>query len=162
MKIILISFTIFMLSYCSAEDKITTEDKQDIKRILRNHKLKWNDKKNALIKYANKIRIRVGGTCHREVSKEKTIAIITDSDEVEKFKNNFQLYDPGEEDYDYECECCGDISFEFINGNKLLTTFVLAHKSEVKVPWGGQTSLTDNSVKYIHSFLKKHNYKIRD
>lgn len=105
-----------------------------------------------------KLRVRSGGTCHRDESTEKTLFEIEDAAEIEQVISNIQM-EKGEEGG--HCMCCGEPSFEFYKGEKLIGTLGFHHGRTLRWPsgWPSDGAINEESAEFFCVFLDKHGDK---
>ena len=60
---------------------------------------------------ATRLRIRSGGTCHRQLAKEKTLFELKDAAQIRDFVRQIGIV---EAESGFECMCCGEPTFEFL------------------------------------------------
>ncbi|HXX93660.1 MAG TPA: hypothetical protein VEN81_08495, partial [Planctomycetota bacterium] len=94
---------------------------------------RWMSTLQEALASATRLRVRSGGTCHRRVSEEKTLIEIKDPKEVQAFVKSLVV---DETQSDRHCMCCGDPSFEFYEGDKLVATLGFHHGSGLRWPGG--------------------------
>ena len=106
------------------------------------------------IEKANRLRVRSGGSCHRTKEMEKTLIAVTDKQLLEEIASNInfrsQQCAPG-------CACCGDPTFEWYKGKRLLAMVSLHHGIAMRWPkhWPGDAILTGDSSEWLVQWLAK-------
>ena len=103
-----------------------------------------------------RLRIRSGGTCHRDLDTEKTLLDLRDSARIEKLTKAISIAD---EDSGSNCLCCGDPSLEFYQDDNLILTLGFHHAQSLRWPsglWPGDAILTPKSAKMFCELLAEH------
>jgi hypothetical protein len=110
--------------------------------------------KNALVG-VDRIRVRSGGTCHRDEMQEVLLVEETDLAKVNDVIRALRIH---EADEVFQCGCCGDPSFEFYRGEELAATLGYHHGRMVRWPegWPGDVYLTAESAASLKAWLKGH------
>jgi hypothetical protein len=103
-----------------------------------------------------RLRIRSGGTCHRHMEQEKTLAEIAQPHEIGRFLDGIEIDEEGSNFY---CGCCGNPTFEFYAEDRLVAMVGYHHGRSLR--WaGGQWStdalLTEPSQAFTISWLAQH------
>ncbi len=116
----------------------------------------WVDSLRQAIQGTTRLRVRSGGTCHRDPNEEKTLAEIMDTAEIERV---VQAIDIDASQSDGACACCGNPTFEFYAGDKRLAMIGYHHGKSLR--WAGgswpcDAVLTDTSRKFLNSWLSQH------
>jgi hypothetical protein len=97
------------------------------------------------------LRIRDGGLCHRYPGGEKELYKTKDKGEIKDFlaKISFEPSIIGA-----VCACCGDMTFEFYDNDKLLNTCSFHHGSSMRFPYSlGDCELTPRSQELLRTWL---------
>lgn len=116
----------------------------------------WADSLRRAVQGTTRLRIRTGGTCHRQISEEKTLAEITEPTEIEKLLKGLDIDEAGSGGY---CRCCGDPTLEFYAGDRLLAMVGYHHGERLRWAggqWAGDAELTDRSLAFVISWLAQH------
>ncbi len=116
----------------------------------------WATSLRATVQGTTKLRIRTGGTCHRQVQDEKTLAEITEPEEIERLLNGIQINEDGSNFY---CGCCGDPTLEFYAGDRLLAMVGYHHGQSLRwagSQWPADGLLTQPSQAFVVSWLAQH------
>jgi hypothetical protein len=92
----------------------------------------WRPLLLAAIEGVDRVRVRTGGTCHRDPSTEQTIAELTRADEITAFVNAIQLDDAKSAG---ACMCCGSPTFEFYVAGELKAS--LGYHHGINLRWAG-------------------------
>ncbi len=139
----------------------TKVDTQAVSQFRRAHpackvEYGWADSLRSAVQGTTRLRVRSGGTCHRRTEWEKTLAEITDTAEIDRFVNEIRIDEARSHFY---CGCCGDPTFEFYAGDRLLAMVGYHHGQSLR--WaGGQWStdalLTGSSQAFTIAWLSQH------
>jgi hypothetical protein len=116
----------------------------------------WTDSFAATVQGATRLRVRSGGTCHRRIDQEKTLAEITNTDEIELIVKSISI---NEEKSAFHCMCCGNPTLEFYKGEKLLAMVGYHHGQSLRWAdglWPGDGMLTTQSMDFLISWLARH------
>lgn len=113
---------------------------------------RWEHALREALSGVTRLRLRSGGTCHRDISQEKTLLEVKDKAKIAKLIENIGI---DEQRSGSHCLCCGDPSFEFFNDNKLVLTLGFHHGQAVRWPetWPGDGALTDTSADFLCQWL---------
>ncbi len=105
----------------------------------------------------DRLRIRSGGTCHRRIDEEKTLAEVTDPAEIRGFIEGIELKKHWLIGLTTVCMCCGDPSFEFYRGGKLAVTVSFHHGKRLRwrEGWDGDADLTQRSADLLVQWLAR-------
>ena len=113
----------------------------------------WTGSLRRGVQESTRLRIRSGGTCHRRIEEERTLADITDPQEIERF---VKAIDINRWRSGGVCMCCGDPTFEFYAGDRLLAMIGYHHGKRLRWaegPWRGDAALTRASQAFVNSWL---------
>lgn len=112
----------------------------------------WKSQFVEVVKGADRIRVRSGGTCHREPSQEKTLF------EVEGVGEFLARLEIQEDRSGFHCRCCGEPTFEFYSGETLVAVLGFHHGDAVRWPdqWPGDAALTRESSAALCQWLADH------
>lgn len=116
----------------------------------------WVDSLRNAVQGTTKLRVRSGGTCHRRPKEEKTLAEVTDPQEIERF---LKTVDIDESRSRGVCACCGNPTFEFYAGERLLAMVGYHHQQRLRWAggeWGADGELTARSQESLLSWLTQH------
>ena len=116
----------------------------------------WAEALRSVLQGTTKLRIRSGGTCHRRIEEEKTLAEITRPEEIERFLDGIHIDEAGSNFY---CGCCGNPTFEFYTGDRLLATVGYHHGVSLRWAdgsWPADGLLTTSSQVFTVSWLSQH------
>ena len=117
---------------------------------------RWTGSLRKAVEGTTRLRIRSGGTCHRAIEREKTLAEITDAGEISRFIQGIAIngWRSGG-----ACMCCGDPTFEFYAGDHLLAMVSYHHGKRLRWAdgtWTGDGELTDPSREFLIAWLSQH------
>ncbi len=113
----------------------------------------------AAVKQATRLRVRSGGTCHRDESKERTLVEVKTAAEIAALVQDLKFEEEAEP---FHCMCCGEPSFEFYAGDKLVAMLGFHHGQGMRWaegPWPGDVHLEINSAIRLCDWLEKHGVK---
>lgn len=115
----------------------------------------WLDSLLQTVENVDRLRVRTGGTCHRDPSVEKVLFEITDRAEIQRIVNSWTIND---RDSGFSCMCCGEPSFEFYRGNELVASLGFHHGRSLRWPggWPGDALLTEVASDAICETLAAH------
>jgi hypothetical protein len=101
---------------------------------------RWNESLQQVVASANRVRIRSGGTCHRNPDQEKTQFELNDAAAAQEFARRIEI---NEAESGFECQCCGEPTFEFYEGDRLLAMLGFHHGRSLRWPeiWPGDALL---------------------
>ena len=117
---------------------------------------RWGASMQVALKPATRLRIRSGGTCHRELEAEKTLFETKAANEIQQLLAGIQI---NEEKSGFHCMCCGNPSLEFYDGDQLIATLGFHHGMGLRWPggWPGDAALTPQSVDFLIEWLANRN-----
>lgn len=105
----------------------------------------------AVVGNPDRLRLRSGGTCHREIAQEQTLYETTDQKEIDLFVGSLSTFASEEQG---ECMCCGYPTLEFYRGGRLSATIGIQHGQALRWQgWSGDRELTTQSARYLQSWL---------
>lgn len=113
----------------------------------------WTSALRSTLAGVDLLRIRSGGTCHRDPSREKTLLELVDTAAIEEIVSRIEM---DESDSGFHCMCCGSPSFEFYKGPHLLATLGFHHGKSLRWPngkWPGDGLLTQESGDHLIHWL---------
>ena len=115
----------------------------------------WHGMLVEALKEASRLRVRSGGTCHRDLSKERTLFETSDPAEIQRLVASWKVEDKVS---GFHCMCCGEPSLEFYKGDQLITTLGIHHGSSLRWPegWPGDAQLTAVASDSICDLLARH------
>ena len=115
----------------------------------------WHATLMAALKEVDRLRVRSGGTCHRDISGEKTLFEVSDPAEIQRLVGSWKVED---KQSGFHCMCCGEPSLEFYKGDQLITTLGFHHGRSLRWPegWPGDALLTTVASDSICDLLARH------
>ncbi|MBK7403164.1 MAG: hypothetical protein IPJ41_00680 [Phycisphaerales bacterium] len=115
----------------------------------------WNDPLHKAALGATSIRVRSGGTCHRDVETEQILAEVTDAAGVADLLAIIEIDPDGS---GFHCMCCGDPTIEFYKGHQLVLSLGYHHGRSVRwvEGWEGDGLLTDESATRFADWMTAH------
>ena len=116
----------------------------------------WVDSLRSALQETTRLRIRSGGTCHRFLEQEKTLAEITDAAEISRFIKGIDIDESRSLGV---CACCGNPTFEFYAGPRLLAMAGYHHGERLRWaggPWTADGELTAPSRDFVIAWLSQH------
>lgn len=119
----------------------------------------WKEGLCNAVAEATRLRVRSGGGCHRETDEETTLAEVAESQEIERFLAMIEI---DEDESGGGCLCCGDPTFEFYAGDRLLAMLSYHHGHSLRWangPWTGDAELTASSRDAVLSWLAGYGIK---
>jgi hypothetical protein len=141
----------------------TALDDDDVKAFAKAHPqcvvlFRWDQALADALKEADRIRVRSGGTCHRDIQAEKTLIEEKDPAKVRQLIGKIQINEKGS---GFHCFCCGNPSIEFYKKGTLILTLGYHHGRSVRWPemWPGDGLLTKDSAKVLNEWLAE--YKVK-
>jgi len=107
---------------------------------------------------ATRLRVRTGGTCHRTPETEKTLFEVKDVVQIRRLLGSIRI---DEKRSGFECQCCGEPSFEFYAGEKLLLTVGFHHGQGLRWAegWPGDAALTVESAESICRWMSANGHR---
>jgi len=116
----------------------------------------WVDSLRKAVQGTTRLRVRSGGTCHRRIEEETTLVEITDAREIDRFLRGIVI---DESRSGGACMCCGNPTFEFYAGERLLAMIGYHHGESLRWArgeWTGDGQLTVPSQDFVSSWLSQH------
>jgi len=115
----------------------------------------WDDALKDALADATRLRVRSGGTCHRDIENEKTLYETEDKAVIEQAIAGIAI---DEAESGFHCMCCGEPSLEFYQGDKLILTLGFHHGQSLRWVggWPGDGSLTSESARFLVKWLADH------
>ncbi len=111
----------------------------------------WVDALRETLSHTDHVRVRSGGTCHRNRDEERTLADEPDGAAVEKLVLSFEV---DERKSGGHCMCCGDPTLEFRRGGELLAEIGLHHGRSARWKgWPGDAALSLGSRDKVAAWL---------
>lgn len=116
----------------------------------------WTGSLQKAIQRTTRLRVRSGGTCHRRIEQETTLAEITDAAEINRFLKGIEI----DEDHSGRvCMCCGNPTFEFYAGDRLLAMVGYHHGERLRWAggkWKGDGQLITASREFLLTWLSQY------
>jgi hypothetical protein len=115
----------------------------------------WERMLHSALAEVTRIRVRSGGTCHHDPAREKTLFEVKEAEKVRQVVDGIRVDESGS---GFHCMCCGEPSFEFYAGERLVATLGFHHGRSLRWPggWPGDGLLTDESAGFICEWLADH------
>jgi hypothetical protein len=113
----------------------------------------WETSLRRAVQGCDRIRVRSGGTCHRDVESEKTLVDSRDRSVIRALVVAIEIDDARSGG---GCMCCGEPTFEFYRGEKLLAMVGFHHGQALRWDggeWEGDGALTPESAERICRWL---------
>jgi len=103
----------------------------------------------------DRIRVRSGGTCHRDLASERTLFEEQDPARIAAVVRALRI-DPTAGDH--RCGCCGHPTLEFYRGGELVVILSYHHGRSVRwfEHWAWDRALTSTSARWLNQWLKDH------
>lgn len=102
----------------------------------------------------DRLRLRTGGTCHRNVAEERTLFETDDADEIRAFLATIAVDDPASRGH---CSCCGGPTIELSRGGELAMVLSVHHGQLLRWGgWPGDARLTPDSADALCDWLSAH------
>lgn len=113
---------------------------------------RWDESLRRSLKGITRIRVRSGGTCHRDKAAERTLFEETNPGKIEMFTKRFAINEGGS---GFHCMCCGSPSFEFYNNEELVVTLGFHHGRSLRWPegWPSDALMTGEFADYVCKWL---------
>ncbi len=138
----------------------TALDERTVSRFIGAHpncrvRFHWMGALRAVLSGLTRLRVRTGGTCHRDPGEERTLFETRDLALINELLAQVAI---NESHNEFECMCCGDPSFEFYRGEKLVASLGFHHGESIRWPgvWPGDGALTQKSALAVCQWLSKH------
>lgn len=119
---------------------------------------RWGSAFRDAVSGTTRIRVRTGGTCHTDPTREKTIFEVSDAEGVKQFIAAVKL---DEARSNFHCMCCGSPTFELYKDKELLLSLGFHHGRSLRWPggWPGDGLLIDASGGWFCDWLADHGIK---
>jgi hypothetical protein len=108
----------------------------------------------------NRIRVRSGGTCHRQIEQERTLIEESEASKVADICRSIRIDEWGSGGCwgGFHCMCCGNPSIEFYRDDDLILTLGFHHGRSVRWAggWKWDGLLTRESATKLTSWLAEH------
>lgn len=105
-----------------------------------------------------RVRLRTGGTCHRDTAKEKTLYETTTQAEADEFIARIAVESA---EGVGGCMCCGSPTLEFYAGDRLAVTLGMQHGFALRWTerWPSDAQITEVSADYLANWMARHGAK---
>ncbi len=115
----------------------------------------WNTPLQAAIEGATALRVRSGGTCHRDREAEVILVEVESAEAVRRFARLIEI-DPQQSGF--RCMCCGDPTIEIYRGEALVLSLGYHHGQSLRWldRWQGDGRLTAESAARIAEWMSTH------
>jgi hypothetical protein len=113
---------------------------------------RWEGALRAGLADVTRLRVRSGGTCHRQTDEEKTLIESNEAAAIKELADGIKI---DERRSGFHCMCCGDISLEFYRGETLAVTIGFHHGSGLRWSdgWPGDAAITAESADFLVDWL---------
>jgi hypothetical protein len=105
-----------------------------------------------------RLRVRTGGTCHRNPASEKTLFEITKTGMIDSLVRSLDI---DEERSGFHCMCCGNPSLEFYKGDTLLATLGFHHGRSLRWSgglWPGDSLISNENADLLCDLMADNGY----
>ncbi|MBI5779826.1 MAG: hypothetical protein HZA49_10305 [Planctomycetes bacterium] len=113
-----------------------------------------NDSLHKALEGVDRIKVRSGGTCHRNTTDEK---VLIDEKRPEFIQNIIKNINVGTNILRHvSCACCGNPTFEFYKKDQLVISLGFHHGKRLRWPdgkWAGDAELTKSSAAFLAKLL---------
>lgn len=118
----------------------------------------WRALLDAKIVGVDGLRVRTGGQCHRNVSKEETLFETRDVESVRAMLATIVIDEPASRGH---CMCCGGPTVELLRGKELAASLTIHHGQAIRwYGWPGDGRLTLDSADAFCAWLSKHGAQV--
>lgn len=113
---------------------------------------RWDAALKEALEKADRVRVRSGGTCHRNADGEKTLADVKEAGEIRALVERLKVDESGS---GFHCMCCGEPSFEFYRGAELTATLGFHHGQSMRWSggWPGDGLMTPECADFVVEWL---------
>jgi hypothetical protein len=120
-------------------------------------RFRWDEAFRQAVAGATRLRVRSGGTCHRDLSREKTLWELADAAKIRELAALIHI---DEAQSGFECMCCGEPSFEFYQGDHLIATLGFHHGRSLRWlgEWPGDGMLTPETRDKLPKWFAEHGF----
>lgn len=121
-------------------------------------KHRWKATLQKALAGSDHLRVRSGGTCHRDIESEQTLFEVKGVESVGKVIADIAIV---EENSGGHCMCCGEPSLEFMKDGKIILTLGFHHGQGVRWPggWPGDAAITPESAERLCKWFDKNGVK---
>jgi hypothetical protein len=118
---------------------------------------RWTEALRQAAAGVTRVRVRSGGTCHRNPRRESTIFELRDPAKIRELLDHIAINDKGS---GFHCMCCGTPTFELYRGAELIAMLGFHHGRSLRWPggWPGDGALTKESARYLARLLAEHGW----
>jgi hypothetical protein len=118
----------------------------------------WGAKLQQTLAGTTRVRVRSGGTCHRQLELEKTLVDESDPAAIKELLASLKINPKGS---GFHCMCCGNPSLEFYAGEKLVATLGFHHGRSVRwvEGWTGDGLLVPDGAATLVAWLERRGAK---
>jgi hypothetical protein len=113
----------------------------------------WTESLQSALTGISKLRVRSGGTCHRNLAAEKTLLEIQDTEAIASLIQHITIDD---RESGFHCRCCGNPTLEFYRDREIVVSLGFHHGQSLRWPggkWQGDASLTSESAEFLNQWL---------
>lgn len=117
----------------------------------------WSQSLQDALAGTTRLRVRSGGTCHRDIENERTLYETTEASGIQELVAGLAIDEYGTRS-DVHCMCCGEPSFEFFREDELILTLGLHHGESLRWVggWPSDGILTSKSAAFVVEWLAEH------
>lgn len=117
--------------------------------------VRWNQALANALDGVDRIRVRTGGTCHRDIPREHTLYEEKDAAQVRALVQQIKIEESDDLRY---CMCCGEPSLEFYKNGKLVLTLGYHHGDSLRwrEGWPSDGEMTQECAAYLRKWLADH------
>jgi hypothetical protein len=115
----------------------------------------WSESLDRALAGSTRLRIRSGGTCHRDVDSEQTLLEVKNQRVIAGLVERIRVSD---DESGFHCMCCGEPTLEFYRDDNLVVSLGYHHGSSIRWldgKWLGDGLLTQGSATYLMSWLSE-------
>jgi hypothetical protein len=116
----------------------------------------WTTSLHTALRDVTRLRVRSGGTCHRELEAEKTLLDLRDAAQIAQCVQGICI---DSDESGFACGCCGDPTLEFYKDDAIVVSLGFHHGQSLRWPdgkWSGDGALTRNSAEFLVRWLTDH------
>ena len=99
------------------------------------------------------VKIRSGGTCHRDPNTERMLLRVSKPQEIIDLIHKLEVYNPHGK---WGCGCCGDLTMEFYKQSELLCSISIHHGYHLRWrngEWGTDVIMTEKYAEWLCDWL---------
>jgi len=116
----------------------------------------WTAPLHGALQDATRLRVRSGGTCHRQPDEEKALLDLRDQKQIAEVVQGIQM-NPNASGF--HCMCCGNPTLEFYRDGTLIVSLGFHHGQSLRWPdgkWAGDGLLAKGSADFLIKWLADH------